>query len=250
MVRILCLWWRYAKGCRVSYSHDTTLPKDTALTTDASANQSEFWNQSAATKVFSHPLDHARFAQTVARDAAILDYGCGRGRLCGELAARGFTQVVGADFSTEMIAAARRDHPSVSFTHVDGATLPFGDASFDAVMLFAVLTCIPPRTAQRTLIADTHRVLKRGGLLVVSDYPLQSDARNVARYDAYAKETHDGEACDYGTFRLPDGGTVRHHAMSWFDELFAQFTVEERVEFDATTMNGNPARIAQWWLRA
>ena len=38
--------------------------------------------------------------------------------------------------------------------------------------------------------------------------------------------------------------------MSWFDELFAQFTVEERVEFDAKTMNGNPARIAQWWLRA
>jgi len=224
--------------------------QDAALTTDASANQSEFWNQSAGTKVFSHPLDHARFALTVVRDAAILDYGCGRGRLCGELAGRGFTRVVGADFSTEMIAAARRDHPSVSFTHVGGATVPVGDASFDAVLLFAVLTCIPSSTTQRTLIAEVHRVLKRGGLLVVSDYPLQSDARNVARYDAFARETHGGEAGDYGTFRLPDGGTVRHHAMSWFDELFAQFTVEERVEFDATTMNGNPARIAQWWLRA
>lgn len=220
------------------------------MTTDASANQSEFWNQSAATKVFSHPLDHARFAQTVARDAAILDYGCGRGRLCGELAGRGFSQVVGADFSTEMIAAARRDHPSVSFTHVDGATLPFDEASFDAVLLFAVLTCIPPRSAQRMLIAQLHRVLKRGGLLVVSDYPLQSDERNVTRYDAFAHETHGAEPWDYGTFRLPDGGTVRHHSMSWFDELFAQFTVEERVEFDAKTMNGNPARIAQWWLRA
>lgn len=220
------------------------------MTIDPLSNQSEFWNQSAGKKVFSHPLDHERFAQAVAHDAAILDYGCGYGRLCGELSGRGFTQLTGADFSTEMIATARRDHPSVSFTHVDGATLPFGDASFDAVLLFAVLTCIPPSTAQRALVAELRRVLKCGGLLLVSDYPLQADERNLTRYDAFARETHGTNAWDYGTFRLPDGGTVRHHAMPWFDELFSRFTVEDRVEFTAKTMNGNPARIVQWWLRA
>jgi SAM-dependent methyltransferase len=181
--------------------------QDATLTTDASANQSEFWNQSAGSKVFSHPLDHARFERLVARDASILDYGCGYGRLCGELAGRGFTDVVGADFSTEMIATARRDQPSVSFTHVDGVTLPFGEASFDAVLLFAVLTCIPPRAAQRTLVAELHRVLKRGGLLVVSDYPLQSDLRNVDRYEAFASETHGAAPWDYGTFRRCRGST-------------------------------------------
>lgn len=188
------------------------------MTTDTLASPTEFWNQSAASKVFSHPLDIARFERTVPRDAAILDYGCGRGRLCGELVAHGYRRVEGADFSSEMIAAAVREHPTVSFTLVDGAALPYDGASFEAVLLFAVLTCIPPRDAQRALAAELRRVLKRGGLLLVSDYPLQTDARNVARYDAFSREAHESEPWDYGTFRLPDGGTVRHHAMPWFDE--------------------------------
>ena len=54
---------------------------------------------------------------------------------------------------------------------VDGATLPFADGQFDAVVLFAVLTCIADDAAQRDLIAELRRVLQPGGLLLVSDYP-------------------------------------------------------------------------------
>ena len=186
--------------------------------------------------------------RSVGVDAAVLDYGCGRGRLCGELAQRGFQQLTGVDYSREMIDAAKREHPALDFLVVDGETLPFADARFDAVLLFAVLTCIPSGAAQRRLIAEVNRVLRPGGLLLISDYPLQTDARNVARYDAYVQES--GDPAAYGTFRLPDGGLVRHHRHDWFSSLLAGWSSEPEVTFDATTMNGNPARIVQIWAHA
>lgn len=217
-------------------------------------SQVQFWDRAAHGKVFAHPLDSERFRRLVPATAAVLDYGCGRGRLCGELAQSGYRSVVGVDYSPEMIAAAQREHPGARFSVVDGATLSFADGQFDAVLLFAVLTCIAADAAQHDLIAELRRVLRPGGLLLVSDYPLQSDVRNVTRYDAFAAEAHVEapvqQALPYGVFRLPDGGLVRHHTMAWFTELFTEFAVLDRVMFDATTMNGNPARIVQWWMRA
>jgi SAM-dependent methyltransferase len=209
--------------------------------------QAPFWDRAAGSKVFSHPLDHERFLREVGVDAAVLDYGCGRGRLCAELAQRGFRHLQGADYSREMILMASRDHPGLDFSVVDGETLPFVDAQFDAVLLFAVLTCVPSDAAQRRLIAEVRRVLRPGGLLLISDYPLQADARNLTRYEAYVQES--GNDSTYGTFRLPDGGLVRHHQRDWLSSLLDGWAVVHDVEFDATTMNGNPARIVQLWAR-
>lgn len=217
------------------------------MTTSLPTSQSQFWDRAAGTKVFSHALDHERLLQEIGVDASVLDYGCGRGRLCGELAQRGFRHVTGVDYSREMIEAAKHEHPGLEFSVVDGETLPFVDARFDAVLLFAVLTCIAADAAQKQLIAEMKRVLRPGGLLLISDYPLQTDARNVTRYDAYAQES--GNDAAYGTFRLPDGGLVRHHHRDWFAGLLADWTIVQEVEVDATTMNGNPARIVQIWAR-
>lgn len=143
-----------------------------------------------------------------------------------------------------MIVALRREHPDLNFSVVDGDLLPYADESFDAVLLFAVLTCIPTDAGQRELMAQISRVLKCGGLLLISDYPLQTDARNVERYAAFAQEFG-----AYGTFRLPDGGVVRHHPREWFAELLHGYSIREEIDMDATTMNGNPARIVQIWAR-
>lgn len=222
--------------------------------TPSTGSQVQFWDRAAQGKVFAHPLDGGRFQQLVPMAASVLDYGCGRGRLCDELAQRGYQRLVGVDYSPEMIAAAQRAHPAADFRVVDGSSLPFPTAGFDAALLFAVLTCIAGNSTQRQLVTELRRVLRPGGLLLVSDYPLQTDHRNLARYEAFAQETGSGVVDDadtpYGCFRLPDGGLVRHHTMAWFTTLFADFKVADRVEFDAVTMNGNPARIVQWWLRA
>lgn len=205
-------------------------------------DQSRFWDAAAATRQFGHPLDLVRFSSRVARNARILDYGCGQGRLCGELAAQGFTNLLGVDSSPEMIRHARERHPGIEFSVIEAQRVPLEDASVDAALLFAVLTCTPEPDAQRELFAELRRVLRPGGLLLVSDYPLQTDARNLERYERFAHEP-----AGYGAFRLPDGARLRHHRREWFDELLAGFRIDAADELDARTMNGNPARILQFW---
>jgi SAM-dependent methyltransferase len=205
-------------------------------------NADGFWDRAAGTKRFTHPLDHARFTRAVALDSHILDYGCGQGRLTAELIELGYTRVLGTDFSPEMIRLATERNPAATFLVNDGRRLPAADASLDAVLLFAVLTCIASDDDQKNLLCEFKRVLRPGGLLVISDYPLQTDARNLERYEAHAQELG-----GYGRFRLSDGAVLRHHPRAWFDELLVDFEIGETNELEARTMNGNPARILQLW---
>lgn len=100
-----------------------------------------------------------------------LDAGCGTGTLSRLLAARG-CHVTGVDASSEMIAAARRRPADstlaerLTFRQIPTiASLPFADRSFDGVLCASVLEYVPD-VAQ--CLAQIHRVLRPGGLLLVS----------------------------------------------------------------------------------
>jgi SAM-dependent methyltransferase len=123
----------------------------------------------------------------------------------------------------------------------DGRTLPFLDGSFDLVLLFTVLTCVPDDEEQRKLLAEVRRVLRPGGLIYISDLLLNADARNVGRYRRFA-----GEFGNYGTFRLPEGIVLRHHSEVGIRALLGGFTQLEFQRFAVTTMNGNPADAFQY----
>jgi len=205
-------------------------------------DQSEFWDAVALAKTFSHPFDLRRFAALVAPSARTLDYGCGYGRICAELKAAGYHDVLGVDRSPRMIARARDEHPGVAFDVIDGA-LPMADASFDAVVLFSVLTCIPEDAGQRALVGELARVLRPGGLIYASDLLLQDDERNRTRYDAYSRDA------PYGVFQLEPGVVFRHLARPWVDELFGPFEGLEFIAVDVVTMNGHPARAFQYFGR-
>jgi SAM-dependent methyltransferase len=91
----------------------------------------------------------------------ILDVATGPGYVAGA-AARRKAEVVGVDFSVPMLAEARRREPGVDFREGDAEALPFPDASFDAVVMsFGLLHLGRPDEA----LAETHRVLRRGGRL-------------------------------------------------------------------------------------
>ncbi|MDY6904291.1 MAG: class I SAM-dependent methyltransferase [Thermodesulfobacteriota bacterium] len=203
--------------------------------------QTGFWDQRATDKVFTHPLNREWFANHVNRSAAVLDVGCGYGRLLAVLNEAGYTNTVGVDISPAMIERGKALYPEADLRVWEGDALPFGTDRFDGVLLVAVLNCIPTNTGQQLLISEIHRVLKPGGVLFISDYPLQKDERNVKRYQKY--QSIYGR---YGTFEVSDGAVFRHHTMEWIADLLSPFTQLAFHHINVSTMNGHPVRAFQY----
>jgi trans-aconitate methyltransferase len=90
----------------------------------------------------------------------ILDLGCGDGQLTARLAATG-AAVVGVDASETMVSAARAR--GIAADVASAESLPYADASFDAVFSNAVLHWVRNHDA---MMAEVHRVLKPGSRFV------------------------------------------------------------------------------------
>lgn len=174
-------------------------------------------------------------------ESRILDYGCGYGRTVNELLNHGYTNVVGMDSSSLMIQRGRQLYPQLDLQVLPASGLPHPDESFDAVLLFAVLTCIPTNKGQQELLKNLTRLLRPGGLLYISDYYLQDDARNLQRYERFATEFD-----VYGVFRLQEGTILRHHSVEWIEELTSEFSVLHLSEMTVSTMNGSLAKGFQY----
>ena len=203
-------------------------------------NQNQYWDSVAWEKTFTHPLDIDVFRDQVPTESRILDYGCGYGRTVNELLNHGYPNVVGIDSSCLMIERGHRMYPDLDLQVLPASGLPYPDESFDAVFLFAVLTCIPTDEGQRNLLNNLTRLLRPGGLLYLSDYYLQDDARNRERYERFATEFG-----VYGVFRLPEGTTVRHHSVEWIETLTSEFKVIHLSEMTVNTMNESLAKRFQ-----
>ena len=135
-----------------------------------------YWEERSASKRFTTPLSVETLERYVAKDALILDDGCGYGRSLAELRDAGFKRLTGVDFSTALVERARREVPEAKLYVADATSLPFDDASFDAALLFGVLTCVPSDESQTRVAAEARRVLKPGGVLYVNDFLLNDDA--------------------------------------------------------------------------
>lgn len=97
---------------------------------------------------------------------ALLDVGMGPGRLCEQLAARGWT-VSGIDASPGMVARARARNPAAATRMRQGRAemLELADASVDAVVGTGVLEYAADLPA---VLAEVARVLQPGGQAVLS----------------------------------------------------------------------------------
>ena len=207
--------------------------------------QIDYWNRVGPSKPFAHPVNLARLEEYLDPACRVLDFGCGYGRVAGLLWSQGYRNVIGVDPAPAMVAAARDRFPAVEFQVLDDPPhVRVPDAGVDAVLLFSVLTCVPGDAGQRAIVKEATRVLAPGGLLYVSDLWLQTDARNIARYEA-GRRRHGV----YGVFDLPEGVTVRHHDRRWIEGLTGGYQRVALDEFQIPTMNGNTADGFQWFGR-
>jgi len=200
-------------------------------------NQTAYWDRVSRDKTFTLPVDCRRFAAHVSRDRHVLEYGCGYGRICRELWECGYRNIIGIDPSPNMIERGRKEFPYLALHVMKGSVPEFEPDSFDALVLFGILTCIPSSDVQQKTMYTVSRLLRPGGILYLSDFPLQHDPRNTERYKKFQREFG-----TYGVFRLPEGVILRHHDMRWIEFLTAAFTKIDLWETDVITMNRNPAR--------
>ena len=92
----------------------------------------------------------------------ILDVGCGAGLLSNSLAKLGYT-VTGIDLSQSSLDVAKKVDAtnSVTYLNANAYSLPFADASFDAVFAMDVLEHVEE---PQLLISEAARMLKPKGL--------------------------------------------------------------------------------------
>ena len=215
-------------------------PKEALSLPKTSTSQIRYWDRVATEKRFSHPLRLDWLTRRLHTEARILDCGCGYGRTLAELHAAGYHNLTGLDFSEGMLRRCRSEVPDAAVVRNDGHSLPLRTHSVDAVLLFAVLTCIPADDEQRALLSEVERVLLPNGLLYISDLLVNDDERNRERYEKYASQG------TYGVFELPEGVVVRHHTLDWISEITRTFERLDYEPFTVTTMNGNASSAFQY----
>jgi ubiquinone/menaquinone biosynthesis C-methylase UbiE len=121
-------------------------------------------------------------ALEVARPTAILDVGCGTGRLLRSAAVRfPGARLVGVDAAIEMVKQAEASIPAgtaIEFQQATAEQLPFPNAQFDLV--FSTVTFHHWRD-QRKGIAEVARVLAPGGRWLLADFIAAGLMRYVRR---------------------------------------------------------------------
>jgi ubiquinone/menaquinone biosynthesis C-methylase UbiE len=128
----------------------------------------------------------AQILETVPAGGRVLDLGCGTGPVVAELRRLGF-DCVGLDYSQDMLEFAKQrlrasGLDDSQILQGDCRHTPFPDARFDAVVCLGVISYVEN---YEVVLAEIRRILKPGGVLVVSFRnrfnPVLSDPVSVAK---------------------------------------------------------------------
>jgi ubiquinone/menaquinone biosynthesis C-methylase UbiE len=105
-------------------------------------------------------------------DMAILDLGCGHGRIANRLAERG-ARVTGLDATAVFLDRARRDAASrgvdVDYVKRDMRRLPWTDERFDRVLSWFTSFGYFDDQDNRRVLQEAHRVLRPAGRLLIEN---------------------------------------------------------------------------------
>jgi len=197
-------------------------------------HQIEYWNKVSSDKKFTTNLDLDIVQKYLIKDSLIVDYGCGYGRTLKQLYDVGYHNLIGFDYSSGMIERGKIEFSELDLRVSIDNSIACESNTVDAVILFAVLTCIIDDVAQRSLMKEIERVLKPGGIIYINDFLVNNDERNTNRYNKFMLKYN-----TYGVFELDEGAILRHHKEEWINKLTSDFRKEEYKEIVFRTMNGH-----------
>lgn len=149
---------------------------------------------------------------TIKSGQSVLDVGCGTGSTIHTLAKKygNSVHIFGIEPSEDMISQARTKLAGMSDTVklivASSEDLPFKAGKFDIVLCSLVLHHLPMAAKKKTL-AEIHRVLKPGGVLVLTDWsrPMNPIGKLVIRTVRDHAFVHENITLDFGDM-LHDAG--------------------------------------------
>lgn len=115
-----------------------------------------------------------------AKEAEVLDVGCGVGLIHTHLAPR-LKRLEGIDSSEASIKQARKTHPDINYRSYDGRELPYENGQFDFAITIGVMHHILPET-WCSYLKEVRRVLKSGGTAIIIEHnPINPVTQYVVR---------------------------------------------------------------------
>jgi len=134
-----------------------------------------------------------RVLSEIPRDGDWLDLGCGSGALGVEWASSGMSgSYLGLDFREPLLKEARsvtekmsNENLSIRYGMADlmdpDWDKPFSDDSFDGICAFASIHHIPGAVHHQRILHAISRIIKPGGLLVISVWQFQNSSKLMNR---------------------------------------------------------------------
>lgn len=197
-----------------------------------------YWNEIGVKKDFEDPVYLNKLEKFLMPGSHILEYGCGYGRMMNILKSAGYENLIGFDFAENMISRGKKEHPDLDLRLLErSGVIPKDKESVDAVMMSTVLCCMIDPQEKTLLMDEIRRILKKGGILYLTDFLL-------CPHPGYKKKYARGmqEFGMRGTYRTSENLVVRHHSTQEIMGLLHHFDIQWFEQFDFKTMNQNPAR--------
>jgi ubiquinone/menaquinone biosynthesis C-methylase UbiE len=180
------------------------------------------WDNVAETVDFNLEISTEYFTASVPKNAKVLDFGCGYGRITNQLYELGYHHLVGVDASLEMIKRGNSDYSSLDLRHLSGSTLPFSDNEFDSIVTCAVFTCIATQTERKYVIEELHRVLRPNGILYLAEFCSNNSLR----------------------FESSTGVPMWHSQQEELELMLEGFNIELSNVVESATMSGHASKAS------
>jgi ubiquinone/menaquinone biosynthesis C-methylase UbiE len=144
------------------------------LSEEEKINLDTFSHKSAVKELYNKvgftPLENGLVQKYFSKKGSVLDIGCGTGRTTIPLKQSGY-DVIGIDYSTDMIEFAMKKHSDIDFRVMNACELEFPDEHFEyALFSFNGIDNISPYEKRLRCLSEVHRVLKKGGIFIYSSH--------------------------------------------------------------------------------
>lgn len=160
--------------------------------------------------VFTTPLPELE-KWGISKDAAILDLGCGYGRILKHLYEQGYHNLAGIDFSEKLIGRAKEILPQARYIVGDIRTELISE-KFDVILMCGVLEYISEDEQRKSMVDAVSECLKEGGKLYLEAFV--RDENDIF----YSTRAVNGKP--YGTVQLSNGIILFHGSIDEIDTLF------------------------------